>query len=144
MVSRAGAVETGHMQNTYPNTKNLHSAEIGGRPPLRRLSGPVGGVSAGLARTLGVDATAMRLAVALAVVFTGPVALVAYTLAWLVIPVDPAVPIDRRPSKAPVLLLAAVVLVLGVGFAIDLLTFFPASWLVAAAIVGWYLWHKNR
>ena len=54
----------------------------------------VGGVAAGVATWIGADPTLVRIAWALLVVFTGGAALIAYIVAWIVVPEEP------RPSKA--------------------------------------------
>jgi phage shock protein C len=46
----------------------------------------VGGVAAGFAHWIGADPTLVRIAWALLVVFTGGAALVAYIVAWIVVP----------------------------------------------------------
>lgn len=114
------------------------------RQPLRRLSGPVGGVAAGLARTLQLNVGLVRTAIAVATFITGPVALVAYLVAWLVMPVDPMVPVSERPSKLPPILLAVVAVMLGIGLVIDILTWVPTSVLVVGVLVAWYFWSKKR
>ena len=55
----------------------------------------VGGVAAGVANWIGADPTLVRIAWALLVVFTGGAALIAYIVAWVVVPEEP------RPSRAP-------------------------------------------
>lgn len=54
----------------------------------------VGGVAAGVANWIGTDPTLVRIAWALLVVFTGGAALIAYIVAWVVVPEEP------RPSRA--------------------------------------------
>jgi phage shock protein C len=49
----------------------------------------VGGVAAGVANWIGADPTLVRIAWALLVVFTGGVALIAYIVAWVVVPEEP-------------------------------------------------------
>ena len=59
------------------------------RPPLRRSSTDrvFAGVCGGLARTLGVDATIIRVLTAV-LILAGGAGLLGYLLAWLVIPDD--------------------------------------------------------
>jgi len=60
------------------------------RPPLVRdtRNGLVGGVAAGLARHLGVDAILLRVAFVLTTVFLSGAGLVAYIAGWVLIPSD--------------------------------------------------------
>jgi phage shock protein PspC (stress-responsive transcriptional regulator) len=70
------------------------------RPPLRRdrEQGMIAGVSIGVARTLGVDVTFVRLAFVLTTVFAGGFGLIAYLVAWISMPpIDPA----DRPTDEP-------------------------------------------
>ena len=60
-------------------------------PPYRRLTrtswdAPISGVCGGLARYLGVDATLVRVLAVLLAVFTFPAAIIAYLVAWAVMP----------------------------------------------------------
>jgi phage shock protein PspC (stress-responsive transcriptional regulator) len=60
-------------------------------PPYRRLTrtswdAPVSGVCGGIARYLDVDATLVRVLATLAIVFTFPAGLIAYAVAWAVMP----------------------------------------------------------
>jgi phage shock protein C len=59
--------------------------------PYRRLTrtswdAPVSGVCGGLARYLDVDATLVRVLATIAIVFTFPAGLIAYAVAWAVMP----------------------------------------------------------
>ena len=60
-------------------------------PPYRRLTrtswdAPVSGVCGGIARYLDVDATLVRVLATIAIVFTFPAGLIAYAVAWAVMP----------------------------------------------------------
>ncbi len=62
-----------------------------GPPPYRRLTrtrwdAPISGVCGGLARYFGVDPTLIRVLTVIGVVVTFPVGLIAYVVAWAVIP----------------------------------------------------------
>lgn len=72
----------------------------GSRPRLTRATDDtvIGGVCAGVARHLGVDPTLVRLAT-VAAVFFGGVGVLAYLLAWAIIPTDRSV--GQDPSGAP-------------------------------------------
>ncbi len=71
--------QQGYYQGQYPP------------PPYRRLTrtswdAPISGVCGGLARYFGVDATLVRVLAVLLAVFTFPAAIIAYIVAWAVIP----------------------------------------------------------
>ena len=60
-------------------------------PPYRRLTrtswdAPISGVCGGLARYFGVDPTLVRVLAVLLGVFTFPAFLIAYVVAWIVMP----------------------------------------------------------
>ena len=60
-------------------------------PPYRRLTrtswdAPVSGVCGGIARYFDVDATLVRVLATIAIVFTFPAGLIAYAVAWAVMP----------------------------------------------------------
>lgn len=61
-------------------------------PPLRRsrTDRTVAGVCGGLARSLGVDATLLRVLTVVGAVLTGGGLVLAYLVAWLIIPDDDA------------------------------------------------------
>ena len=72
-----------------------------GHATRRRLTRPcsgrkVAGVAAALANYFDVDVTLVRVLLLLAVVFTIPLAIVAYLVAWIVIPEE-----SRRAAMAP-------------------------------------------
>ena len=114
------------------------------RPAFRRQAGPIGGVAGGLAHTFDLDATAVRVALGVGLVFTGPVILVAYVLMWMLVPIDPLVPVADRPSSAPALLIGGIAVLIGLGIAIDILTAIPLSWIVIGGFVGYYFWSRDR
>jgi phage shock protein C len=60
-------------------------------PPYRRLTrtswdSPISGVCGGLARYFGLDPTLVRVLAVLLAVFTFPAAIIAYIVAWAVMP----------------------------------------------------------
>ncbi len=60
-------------------------------PPYKRLTrttwdAPISGVCGGIARYLGVDPTLVRVLVAIAAVVTFPAGVIAYAVAWAVMP----------------------------------------------------------
>lgn len=63
----------------------------------------IGGVAAGVADYIAADPALVRIGWALLVVVTGGVALVAYIVAWIVVPEEPARPImTAQPTTDPV------------------------------------------
>ena len=86
--------------------ENPAAAATGTKPPSRfhRSSRDrmVAGVCGGLAETFKVDAALVRLAAVAAVVFTWGGALVAYLIAWIVMPLDPAAPLILPPGESDV------------------------------------------
>lgn len=62
----------------------------------------IGGVCGGLAEYFGIDSTLVRLATAILAIYPGVIVLgvLAYLIAWLVIPPAPAVPLN--PATSPV------------------------------------------
>jgi phage shock protein PspC (stress-responsive transcriptional regulator) len=63
----------------------------------------IGGVAAGLADYLNADPALVRIAWAILVVITGGAALVAYVIAWIVVPEEPDAPVAAaEPTTDPV------------------------------------------
>lgn len=90
-----------------------------GQPPVRRLRRSrtdrvVGGVCGGLGKYLGVDPVLIRIAV-VAVVLFGGVGVLAYIIAWVVIPEgdDPDPPVNNDNQHAPALVAGAVLVAIG-------------------------------
>ena len=61
----------------------------------------IAGVCAGLARYFDVDVTLVRLAVATGIVLSGGLGLLAYIVAWIIMPVDRGAPLSHSPASAP-------------------------------------------
>ncbi len=59
----------------------------------------VAGVCGGLAETFKVDPALIRLAAVAAVIFTWGAAVLAYLVAWVVMPLDPAAPLILPPGE---------------------------------------------
>ena len=75
----------------YPGAPYPGASQQGPYPPYRRLTrtswdAPVSGVCGGLARYFDVDATLVRVLATIAIVFTFPAGLIAYVVAWAVMP----------------------------------------------------------
>jgi phage shock protein C len=63
----------------------------------------IGGVAAGLADYLNADPALVRIAWAILVVITGGAALVAYIVAWIIVPEEPDTPVAAaEPTTDPV------------------------------------------
>jgi len=61
----------------------------------------IAGVCAGLARYFDVDVTLIRLAVVTGIVLSGGLGLLAYVVAWIIMPVDRGAPVPHSASSAP-------------------------------------------
>ena len=61
----------------------------------------IAGVCSGLARYFDVDVTLIRLAVATGIVLSGGLGLLAYIVAWIIMPVDRGAPVSRSQASAP-------------------------------------------
>lgn len=86
----------------------MTTSEPNGRPVagLRRSRRDrfLGGVCAGIARAVGVDPVVVRIAAVLLVLVSGGMAVVAYLVAWVLIPratVEPLDPGEARPAEPP-------------------------------------------
>ena len=86
--------QTGQQTQTQPPPPGPQQGYYQGQyppPPYRRLTrtswdAPISGVCGGLARYFGVDATLVRVLAVLLAVFTFPAAIIAYIVAWAVMP----------------------------------------------------------
>jgi phage shock protein C len=58
----------------------------------------IAGVCSGLARYFDVDVTLIRLAVATGIVLSGGLGLLAYIVAWIIMPVDRGAPVPHSAS----------------------------------------------
>ena len=68
-----------------------------------RTDSVIGGVAAGLATYLSADPALIRIAWAILVVITGGAALLAYIVAWIVVPEEPETPVlPAEPVTDPV------------------------------------------
>jgi phage shock protein PspC (stress-responsive transcriptional regulator) len=106
---------------------------------FRRRPGVVGGVIAGLANTTGIDTTLLRVGTALATVVLGPVMVLAYLGAWLLMPVDKSVPESERPSSVPMAILAVVAAIVAFQIVVGLVTNLPFAWIVLGGIAAYWL-----
>jgi phage shock protein C len=60
----------------------------------------IAGVCAGLAKYFDVDVTLVRLAVATGIVLSGGLGLLAYIVAWIIMPVDRGAPVFHSQTSA--------------------------------------------
>ena len=61
----------------------------------------IAGVCAGLAKDFDVDVTLVRLAVTTGIVLSGGLGLLAYIVAWIIMPVDRGAPLTHSQASAP-------------------------------------------
>ncbi len=84
--------------------ENPADAGVSTKPPSRfhrsSTDRMVAGVCGGLAETFNVDAALIRLAAVAAVIFTWGGALLAYLVAWLVMPLEPSAPLILPPGES--------------------------------------------
>lgn len=104
----------------------------------------IGGVASGLARTFNVDENAVRIVMAVALVVAAPVTVVAYLVMWMVVPIDPLVPVADRPSSAPAILVGAVAIIIGLGLAIEIFSSVSFTWIIIGGFVAYHLWNRNN
>jgi phage shock protein C len=86
--------------------QTAQKATEGAVPHYPRLSRPVydkkiAGVCAGFARYLGVDVTLVRIVWLVLIFWPLPVGLIAYVVAWIVMPRDPLALPEAKPETAP-------------------------------------------
>jgi phage shock protein PspC (stress-responsive transcriptional regulator) len=87
-------------------TENPYATPHNPAPPYRRLARPrtdrmLAGVLAGFARYFGIDVTALRVIFAVGVLLSWGALLLAYPIAWLLMPEDPAPPATWPTTTAP-------------------------------------------
>lgn len=63
----------------------------------------IAGVCSGLAKYFDIDVTLVRLAVATGIVLSGGLGLVAYIVAWIIMPVDRGVPVVNSQTSSSTL-----------------------------------------
>lgn len=111
--------------------------------PFRRSKGPVGGVLAGLGRTLGVNANLLRLGIAAAAFVFGPFVLLTYLIAWTLVPVDDSLLISERPASAPKVLIGIVAAIIAIQFVFNLVTSLPFGWMVVGGAALYWFFIKD-
>ena len=95
--------ECGHETPVGREARREETFGYGATRRLYRLTSDkkIAGVCSGLARYFDVDATLVRLVVAAATLFSGGLGLIAYIVAWIIIPADSRVAPLRSPASAP-------------------------------------------
>ena len=89
---QTGQTDQTGQQNPPPGYQAPYQGQYQYRyPPQRRLTrtswdAPISGVCGGLARYFGIDPTLVRVLAVLLAVFTFPAAIIAYLVAWAVMP----------------------------------------------------------
>lgn len=98
----------------------MQNTSLSSSSKFRRHDGPVGGVAAGLGRTLGVEAGFVRLIFAAAAILMGPIVVAAYVGLWYLMPVDQSVPLEHQPDSPPIALIVILALIFGLGIVFDI------------------------
>ena len=85
-----------------------HQFNAGGYNAPRRVyrlvhDKKIAGVCSGLAKYFDVDVTLVRLVVATGIVLSGGLGLVAYIIAWIIMPVDRGVPVVNSQTSSSTL-----------------------------------------
>jgi len=129
------------MQDTSFSTDRYTNSNS--RPALRRTTGPIGGVAAGLARTFNLPATGVRMALAAGVLFSGGALVVAYLVAWMLIPVDDMLLESEKPASVPTTLLAIVAGIIAIQVVFGIITNLPLGWLALGGLAAWWYMRRN-
>lgn len=95
--------ECGHQTPAGRDARRQNSSAYGAPPRLYRVMSDrkLAGVCAGFAQYLDVDVTLVRLSVAAGTIFSGGLGLLAYIVAWIIMPSDNRVPPFRSSASAP-------------------------------------------
>jgi phage shock protein PspC (stress-responsive transcriptional regulator) len=132
-----------HATSDHATSDHASSDHAGGAGPKRLVrdtrSAVLGGVAAGLGRYLGLDPVVVRLGF-IVLALAGGVGVVAYVIAWVVIPADdgsaqPAEEMRRAAESVPVWVQVMAVLLVAL-FLTGQLGGFPGSVAWAAVLIG--------
>jgi phage shock protein C len=95
--------QCGHETPVAREARRHSTSEYGAPRRLYRLTSDkkIAGVCSGLARYLDVDVTLVRLIVAAGIIFSGGLGLLAYIVAWVIMPCDSHAPPLHSPASAP-------------------------------------------
>ncbi len=98
---RACGRATPHANEARPDTPDAAPGYSAPRRVYRLVHDKkIAGVCSGLAKYFDVDVTLVRLAVATGVVLTGGLGLLAYIVAWIIMPVDRGAPVFHSQTSA--------------------------------------------
>jgi len=125
-----------------------YHAALGPRRLYRNPNSSLGGVLSGLGQYFGVDESLLKLVFVALVFLTGGAFLLAYLLAWIVVPASPTwppaeqdAPFSVAPSITPPKFFGALLVVLGAVFALNALPIQGGSTvLVALGLIGGGVW----
>ena len=94
--------ECGHETGLGPSPSQESSAYVGQRRLTRPvIGGKLAGVCAGLAQYFDVDATLVRLLFVVGTILSCGVGLLAYIVAWIIMPRESRVPLRPAPNAGP-------------------------------------------
>lgn len=113
------------------------------RQPLRRSRGPVGGVLSGLGHTFGIDANILRVATATAAFLLGPFVVLAYLVAWMLVPVDERLTESERPASVPKVLIGVVAAIIAIQIVFGVITSIPLGWAIVGGIALYWFFIKD-
>lgn len=130
------------MNDTTFSSAHPHGTSSSDRPPLRRTTGPIGGVASGLAHTFNVPVMGVRAALLAGALFAGGAVVLGYIVAWLLVPVDDTLLESEKPASAPGMLLAVVAAVITIQILFGLLTSLPIGLIAIGAIATWWLMRR--
>jgi len=111
--------------------------------PLRRRPGPIGGVLAAVAHKTDINANLLRFGTIVAGTFAGPLVVVAYLAAWLLMPVDTSYPVSEQPGPAPKAVLGVVAAVVAIQVLFGLITSLPFTWIAVAVIAAYWFFFRD-
>ena len=95
--------ECGHETPLGRETRRQNTSGYGAPRRLCRLTSDkkIAGVCSGLGQYFDVDVTLVRLVVAAGTIFSGGLGLLAYIVAWIIMPCDNQAPPLRSPNSVP-------------------------------------------
>lgn len=131
------------MNDTYFTSTHDSDNASGTRPPLRRTTGPIGGVAAALANTFNVSATGVRIALAAGAIFSGGAVVLGYIVAWMLIPIDDTLLESEKPASVPGTLLAVVAAIIGIQILFGLASSMPIGWIAIGALATWWFLRRR-
>ena len=73
----------------------------------------------------------------------GPLVLIGYLAAWVLVPVDQTLPAGQRPSSAPRALMYLVAAIVAIQIAFGLVTNLPIGWMLLTGIAVYWFFVKD-